>query len=63
MSSYSISAKALDDINNSWIYTAENWSAEQANRYYNLIFDEIEFISKNFESARGIGHIKKEYRC
>lgn len=31
---YIVSEKALDDLNTIWIYTAENWSVEQANRYY-----------------------------
>jgi toxin ParE1/3/4 len=48
MSAYIISEKALEDINNIWIYTAENWSVEQAIRYYNLIIDEIEYIVANF---------------
>ncbi len=61
MSKYIISQKALDDINNIWIYTAENWSAEQANRYYNMILDEIEFIAENFETAKDFGHIRKDY--
>ena len=47
MSKYSISEKALEDINAIWNYTAERWSTEQANRYYNLILDEIEFIAAN----------------
>ena len=59
MSKYIISEKALDDINKIWIYTAENWSIEQADRYYNLIFDEIEYIVVNFEIARDCGNIRK----
>ena len=51
MSEYIISEKALEDINNIWIYTAENWSVEQADRYYNLIIDEIEYIVDNFDMA------------
>jgi len=35
-----------------WAYTAENWSVEQANSYYNLIVDEIEFASENFEALK-----------
>ena len=58
MSKYIISEKALDDINKIWIYTAENWSIEQADRYYNLIFDEIEYIVVNFEIARDFGNIR-----
>lgn len=62
MPAYTISEKALDDINKIWIYTAENWSIEQADRYYNLIFDEIEFIVENFEMARDFGNVRKAYR-
>ncbi|WP_348799023.1 type II toxin-antitoxin system RelE/ParE family toxin [Flavobacterium adhaerens] len=62
MSKYIISEKALEDINNIWIYTAENWSVEQANRYYNLIIDEIEYIIDNFDMAHDFGKIRKSYR-
>ena len=59
---YIISQEAIDDINNIWIYTAENWSIEQADRYYNLILDEIEYIANNFESARDFSKRRKNYR-
>lgn len=62
MSEYTISEKALEDINNIWIYTAENWSVEQADRYYNLIIDEIEYIVDNLDMARDFGKIRKSYR-
>jgi len=62
MALYVISEEALKDINNIWLYTAENWSLEQANRYYNLIIDEIEYISENFEIGRNVEHIRKGYR-
>ena len=62
MSDYIINEKALDDINKIWIYTAETWSIEQADRYYNLIFDEIEFIVENFKLARDFGETRKSYK-
>lgn len=62
MSAYIIREKALEDINTIWIYTAENWSVEQADRYYNLIYDEIEYIVSNFEMARDFAKIRKSYR-
>lgn len=62
MPAYIISEKALEDINNIWIYTAENWSVEQADRYYNLIIDEIEYIVDNLDMARDFGEIRKSYR-
>jgi toxin ParE1/3/4 len=62
MPKYIISEKALEDINNIWIYTAENWFVEQADRYYNLIIDEIEYIAHNLDMARDFGKIRKSYR-
>ena len=62
MAEYILSEKALDDLNNIWIYTAESWSVEQANRHYNLIMDEIEFVAENFETTKDFGKIRKDYR-
>ena len=62
MAGYIINEKALEDLNNIWIYTAENWSVEQANRYYNLIVDEIEYVSENFEETKDFGNIRKNYK-
>ncbi|MFV8323071.1 type II toxin-antitoxin system RelE/ParE family toxin [Flavobacterium sp. LS2R12] len=62
MPEYIVSEKALEDINNIWIYTSENWSVAQADRYYNLIIDEIEYIVDNLDMARDFGKIRKSYR-
>ncbi len=62
MVEYLISEKALEDLNNIWIYTAENWSVEQANRYYNLIVDEIEYVSVNFDETTDFSNIRKNYK-
>ncbi len=59
---YKISVKATEDIENIWLYTFENWSKEQADRYVNLIFDEIEYLAKNPQSGKDFGHIRKSYR-
>ena len=59
---YSISEKANQDIEKIWLYTLENWSLEQADRYYNLILDQIEFIAENFESGKSVDYLKKGYR-
>ena len=60
---YKISAKATEDIENIWLYTFENWSLEQADRYVNLIFDEIEYLAENPKSGKDYNHIRKNYRC
>ena len=58
-----ISEKANQDIEQIWLYAYENWTIEQADRYYNLILDEIEFIAENFESGKSVDYIKKGYRA
>jgi toxin ParE1/3/4 len=60
---YKISVKASEDIENIWLYTFGHWSLEQADRYINLIFDEIEYITENPNSGKEFHHIRKNYRC
>ncbi|MBA7531379.1 Toxin ParE1 [subsurface metagenome] len=60
---YRISKKAVEDLEKIWIYTYENWSVVQADRYYNLILDEIEFVAENFMSGKSMDHIKSGYRA
>ncbi len=62
MRKYRISKKALEDIDDIWLYTKANWSVNQANRYYRLIYQEIEYILEDFESGKDIGEIKFGYR-
>jgi len=60
---FEISEKAFEDIENIWLYTIAVWSIEQADRYYNLLFDEIEYITEHPLSGKNVGHIRKNYRC
>jgi toxin ParE1/3/4 len=60
---YKISKKAFEDIDSIWLYTMKTWSAQQADRYYNLIFDEIEYIAKYPLSGKDYDHVRKNYRC
>ena len=58
---YRISKLARQDIENIWLYTYKNWSIEQADRYYHLILDEIEYIAKNPFSGKDSSEIRKGY--
>jgi len=62
-SRYTINKKAVEDLEKIWLYTFNNWSVEQADRYYNLIIDKIEFVAKNNNSGKSMEHIKKGYRA
>lgn len=59
---YRLSKKAEEDLEGIWLYTLETWSIEQADRYLSLIFDEIEFLSKNPKTGLDLDHIRKNYR-
>lgn len=60
---YRISEKAVHDLEDIWLYTSKTWSQEQADRYYKLLIDEIEYVAKNFESGKSMEHIKHGYRA
>ncbi len=61
-SKYRISHQAIRDLNNIWFYTFNKWSKEQADRYYDLIVDEIEFIADNFFIGKSVEQTRKNYR-
>ena len=58
---YIISHQANHDLENIWLYTFENWSVEQADRYLGLILDEIEYISTNPDAGTDFSSIRKGY--
>lgn len=60
--SYSISKKAEADLGDIWLYTFQHWSKEQADRYIDLIFDEIQYLAKKPTTGRTIDYIKEGYR-
>lgn len=56
-----ISKEAQVDLENIWLYTFETWSKEQADRYYNLILDEIEYLTENPTSGQDFSPIREGY--
>ena len=59
---FEISELALDDLDKIWEFTAEQWSNEQANRYYNEIFSAIGKICENADIGKPIDDVKKGHR-
>ncbi len=57
-----LSRKAEEYLEEIWLYTFEKWSKEQADRYLNLIIDEIEFLTTNPKTGQDCDHIRKDYR-
>ncbi|RNI38825.1 type II toxin-antitoxin system RelE/ParE family toxin [Hanamia caeni] len=58
---YNISKEASLDLEEIWLYTFEHWLIEQADRYYNQLLNEIEYISKNPKSGKDYSNIRKGY--
>ena len=58
---YIISKEAANDLENIWLYTFENWSIEQADRYVDLILDEVEYLCIKPKSGFDFGNIRKGY--
>ena len=59
---YRISQQAIEDLDKIWIYTLNKWSKEQADRYYDLIIAEIEFIAENYLVGKSAEQTRKNYR-
>ncbi len=60
---YSLSEQAILDLEEIWQYTADQWSVTQADRYYQLIIDEIKFLCQHQASSKDMGHVRKGYRA
>ena len=59
---YRISQQAINDLNDIWIYAFNKWSKKQADRYYSLIIEEIEFIADNYLIGKSVEQTRKDYR-
>ncbi len=57
-----ISSEALSDLEEIWIYTRKKWSKDQADRYYSLLIDEIEFLKTNYYIGKSAEYICPGYR-
>lgn len=59
---YRISEAAISDLELIWKYTLHKWSLDQADRYYELIINEIDFLSSNLFAGKSVDYIRKGYR-
>ncbi|SDY09097.1 toxin ParE1/3/4 [Lutibacter oricola] len=58
---FKISTKAENDLTRIWNYTFETWSIDQADRYIDLIFEEIEYICENPKSGKDFSYVRNGY--
>ncbi|MRX77611.1 type II toxin-antitoxin system RelE/ParE family toxin [Pedobacter petrophilus] len=57
-----ISKAALTDLEDIWLYTYQKWSKDQADRYYELLIAECEYVTRNFEHGKNMDFILSGYR-
>lgn len=56
-----ISSEAFLDFEKIWVYTLKKWSKDQADRYYMLIIDEIEFLRSNYYTGKSTEYIRPSF--
>ncbi len=57
MADYKFTRKAVEDLNNIWEYTLENWSEEQADKYYTMLIRICEDIANNSDLGKNYKEI------
>ncbi len=60
MVNYEFTNKANDDLNGIWNHTYEEWSEEQADKYYFEILDCCQFIAENQDLGRNYKDIEND---
>lgn len=58
---YKISKEAEKDLEKIWLYTFETWSLQQADYYYDLLMDEIEYLTENPKFGQDFSHLRIGY--
>lgn len=60
MADYQLTNKAVEDLNAIWEYTKEQWSEEQADRYYYALLDSFQEIANNPDIGKSYEGVRKE---
>lgn len=58
MSNYDLTNKANEDLDGIWNYTFDEWSEEQADKYYFEILNCCQFIAENQDLGRNYNEIE-----
>ncbi|MFZ4680659.1 MAG: type II toxin-antitoxin system RelE/ParE family toxin [Flavobacterium sp.] len=66
MAKFSFTNRALDDLIEIWDYTVENWSENQAEKYYNLIIASCLDLANNPELGKSYNIVSQNllgFKC
>ena len=61
MKFYTLSNRVEIDLEEIWRFSYEMWSVEQANRYHELVMNEIEYLSLNPDNGKRYDFGRKGY--
>ncbi|MFO7655643.1 MAG: type II toxin-antitoxin system RelE/ParE family toxin [Bacteroidales bacterium] len=59
MAKYFLTNKAVDDLTEIWNFTFDEWSEQQADKYYQLLIDNCEEIAENPNLGKNYDGIMK----
>jgi toxin ParE1/3/4 len=57
MARYELTKKAVEDLSNIWNYSFENWSENQADKYYLLLIESFKEIASNPNIGKSFSEI------
>ncbi len=61
MAKYELTNKAVADLNGIWEYTIENWSENQADKYYDMLLETCQEIANNPELGKRYEGISPDF--
>ena len=59
---YRLTHEASIDLENIWVYTLEKWSREQADKYINIVLNEIELLAIKPSSGEDYKWVREGYK-
>ena len=62
MGDYRLAPAAERDLENIWRYTRDQWGADQADRYADLLISAFESLARSPDTAPACDHIRPGYR-
>ena len=60
MSKYKLTNKAVEDLTNIWNYTFDKWSEKQADKYYEMLLENCQYIADDPKIGKKYESVKNE---
>jgi toxin ParE1/3/4 len=62
-SAYTVRQSVVADLENIWLYTFEQWGADQADHYIRALIDRFSWLAKNPRAGKSRDDVKSGYYC